>query len=116
MNKYRGVVYRALQDQPLNNFMLANHKAPFNDSLFRFKVKARNQALMTPFMRRLLFRKGEGICRICNKDRQNTIYHMLNACGKMTRLYTQRHDAVVDRLEEAINMLIKPSGEILRTK
>jgi hypothetical protein len=41
---------------------------------------------------------------------------MLNACCKMTRFYTQRHDAVVDRLEEAINMLIKPSGEIFKNK
>jgi hypothetical protein len=46
-NSYRGAVYRALEDQPLSNFMLANHKAPFNNSLFRFTVKARNQALMT---------------------------------------------------------------------
>jgi hypothetical protein len=71
---------------------------------------------MTPFMRRLLFRKGDGICIICNKDRQDTTYHMLNACGKMTRFYTQRHDAVMDRLEEAINMLVKPSGELFKNK
>jgi hypothetical protein len=36
--------------------MMANHKAPFNNSLFRFIVKARNQALMTPFMQRELFK------------------------------------------------------------
>jgi hypothetical protein len=41
--------------------MMANHKAPFNDSLFRIVVKARNQALMTPFMPRVLFRTGDGI-------------------------------------------------------
>jgi hypothetical protein len=34
----------------------------------------------------------------------------------MTRFYTQRHDALVDRLEEAINMLNKPSGEIFKNK
>jgi hypothetical protein len=58
-NKYRGVVHQALLKQSLSNFMMANHKAPFNDSLFRFVVKARNQALMTPFMRRVLFRTGD---------------------------------------------------------
>jgi hypothetical protein len=41
---------------------------------------------------------------------------MLNARGKMTGFYTQRHEAVVDRLEEAINMLLKPSGEIFKNK
>jgi hypothetical protein len=46
-NKYRGVVRQALIKQSLSNFMMANHKAPFNDSLFRFVVTARNQALMT---------------------------------------------------------------------
>jgi hypothetical protein len=64
--------------------MLANQKAPYDDSLFRFTVKARNQALMAPFMRRLIFRQGNGICKICNRDRQDTTYHMLNACSKMT--------------------------------
>jgi hypothetical protein len=81
-NKYRGVVHQAFIRQPLSNFMMANHKAPFNDSLFRFIVKARNQALMTPFMRRVLFRTGDGICRICNRDRQDTTYHMLKNAVK----------------------------------
>jgi hypothetical protein len=87
-NNYRGAVYRALEDQPLSNVMLANHKAPFNNSLFRFIVKARNQPLLTPFMKRVIFKQGDGLCRICNRDRQDTVYHMLNACGKMTGYYT----------------------------
>jgi hypothetical protein len=48
-NKYRGVVYKALIDQSISNFMLSNCKALFNNGLFRFRVKARNQALVTPF-------------------------------------------------------------------
>jgi hypothetical protein len=83
---------------------------------FRFKVKSRNQALMTPFMPKIIFNQGKGICRLCNKDRQDTTYHMLSACYKLTGYYPQRHDAVVDRLEEAIRMIKKPTGEIFRNK
>jgi hypothetical protein len=54
-NKYRGVVQQTLIDQPISNFMNANCKAPFSDALFRFTVKARNQCLMTNFMRKLIF-------------------------------------------------------------
>jgi hypothetical protein len=32
----------------------------------------------------------------------------------MTGYYNQRHDSVVDRLEEAIRMLRKPTGEIFK--
>jgi hypothetical protein len=71
---------------------------------------------MTPFMRRLIFKQGNGICRICNKNRQDTTYQMLNACNKMTGYYTQRHDAVVDRLEEAINMLVKEAEKFFKIK
>jgi hypothetical protein len=103
-NKYRGVVDKALVDQPISNFMLSNCKAPFSNSLFRFTVKARNQALVTPFLKHLLFHEGNGICRICQRDRQDTIYHILNACPKLTGYYTERHNMVVNKLEEAINL------------
>jgi hypothetical protein len=88
-NKYRGVVYKALVNQPISNFMLANCKAPFNNGSFRFTVKTRNQALVTPFLKHLLFHEGNGICRICSRDRQDTIYHILNACPKFTGYYTE---------------------------
>jgi hypothetical protein len=99
--KYRVVVYKALNDQPTSNFMKANHKAPDNDSLFRFTIKARNQTLMTPFMSRVIFNQGNGLYRLCSKDRQDTTYHMLSVCIKLTGKYTQRHDAVVDRFDES---------------
>jgi hypothetical protein len=47
-NQYRGVVHKALKDQPISNFMLSNCKVPFNNGLFRFTVKTSNQALITP--------------------------------------------------------------------
>jgi hypothetical protein len=71
---------------------------------------------MTPFMLRVLFRIGDGICRICNRKRQDTIYHMLNARCKTTGYYTQRHNSAVDRLEEAIRMLKKPTDEMFKNR
>jgi hypothetical protein len=70
-NKYRRLVYQALSDQPISNFILANHKPPFNGRLFKSTFKARNHALMSPFMRKIIFRQGNGFCRICNRDRQD---------------------------------------------
>jgi hypothetical protein len=115
-NKYRGVVYKALVDQPISNFMLSNCNAPFNNSLFRFTVKARNQALVTPFLKRLLFHEGNGICRICQRNRQDTIYHILNACPKFTGYYIERPNMVVNKLEEAINLLAPDHQEIFKNK
>jgi hypothetical protein len=60
-NKYRGVVYKALVDQHISNFMLNNCTAPFNNGLFRSTVKPPNQALVTPFLKHLLFYEGNGI-------------------------------------------------------
>jgi hypothetical protein len=34
----------------------------------------------------------------------------------MTGYYTQRHNAVVDKLEEAIRMLRKPIGEMFKNR
>jgi hypothetical protein len=82
-NKYRGVVQQTLYNQPISNFKNANCQAPFSDALFRFTVKARNQCLMTNYMRKLIFREGNGICGICQKDKQDTIYHILNGCNRM---------------------------------
>jgi hypothetical protein len=48
-NKYRGVGYKALVDQPISNFMLSNCKAPFNNGLFRFTVKAATKPLSLVF-------------------------------------------------------------------
>jgi hypothetical protein len=77
-NKYRGVVQQTLIDQPIPNFINANCNAPFSDALFRFMMKARNQCLMTNFMRKLIFREGNRVCGLCRKDRQDTVYHILN--------------------------------------
>jgi hypothetical protein len=96
--------------------MLANFKAQFNNGLFRFTVKARNQALVTPFMKHLLFHEGNGICRICSRDRQDTIYHILNARPKFTGYYTERHNMVVSKLVEAINLLVPDHEEIFQNK
>jgi hypothetical protein len=115
-NKYRGVVYKALTNQPISNFMLANCKALFNNGLFRFTVKARNQALVTPFLKHLLFHEGNGVCRICPRDRPDIIYHIWNACPKFTGYYTERHNMVVSKLEEAINLLVPKHQEIYQNK
>jgi hypothetical protein len=115
-NKYRGVVYKALIDQPISNFMLSNWKAPFNNSLFKFVVKARYQALVTPFLKRLFFHEGNGICRICQRERQDAIYHILNACPKFTGYYTERHNMVVNKLEETINLLVPNHQENFKNK
>jgi hypothetical protein len=115
-NKYRRVVYKALVDQPISNFMLSNCLVPFNNGLFKFKVKARNQALVTPFLKHLLFNEGNRVCRIWRKDRQETIHHILNVCPKYTGNYTERHNMVVKKLEEAINLLAPNHKGIFKNK
>jgi hypothetical protein len=72
-NKYRGVVHQALIKPPLSSLMMANRKAFFNDFIFRYVVKARNQALMTPFMLRVLFRIGDGILEYAT-GKDKTLY------------------------------------------
>jgi hypothetical protein len=111
-NKYRGVVQQTLIDQPIYNFMNANCKAPFSDAPFRFTVKTRNQYLMTNFMRKLIFHDGNGVCGLCRKDRQDTVYHILNGCERMAGDYTTRHNLIVNRLVEAIKLNCRILGEV----
>jgi hypothetical protein len=63
----------------VNSYVLANRKAPYTDSLFWLTAKARNQALMTPFMTKVIFNQGNELYRLCNRDKQYTTYHMLSA-------------------------------------
>jgi hypothetical protein len=111
-NKYRSVVQQTLIDQPISNFINANCKAPFSHALFRFTVKARNQCLMTNFMRKLIFHDGNGVCGLCPKDRQDTVYHILNECDGMAGDYTTRHNLIVNRLVEAIKLNYRIIGEV----
>jgi hypothetical protein len=83
--------------------MCANCKAPFTNTLFRFTVKARSQCLVTPFLSHLIFRDGNGICGLCNRDRMDTLYHILNGCSKLTTHYTNRHNKIVQVVVEAIS-------------
>jgi hypothetical protein len=55
-------------------------------------------------MRKLIFREGNGICGICQKDRQDTVSHILNECDKMCWDYIARHNLIVDRLSEQSNL------------
>jgi hypothetical protein len=84
--------------------MNANSKVPFSIALFQFTVKARNQSLMTNYMRKLIFREGKGICGIYQKDRQDTVYHILNECDRMCLDYIARHNLIVNRLVKAIKL------------
>jgi hypothetical protein len=102
-NMYRGVVLKTLVNQPISNFMYANCKTPFKNSLFRFTVKAHSQCLVTHFMRHLIFRGGNGICNLCNRDRMDTLCHILNGCPKLTTHYTNRHNKIVQVVVEAIS-------------
>jgi hypothetical protein len=103
-NKYSGVAQQTLYNQHISNFMSANCKTPFSNSLFRFTVKARNQCLTTNYMRNFIFREGNRICGICQKDRHDTVYHILNGCDRMCGDYIARHNLIVDRLSEAIKL------------
>jgi hypothetical protein len=92
--------------------MNANCKASFSDALFRFTVKARNQCLMTNFMRKLIFHDGNGVYGLCRKDRQDIVYHILNGCEGMEGDYTIRHNLIVNRLVEAIKLNCRIIGEV----
>jgi hypothetical protein len=100
-NKYRGVVLKTLMDQLISNFMLANCKNPFSDMLLRFTIKARNQCLVTTFIRHLIFRQDNGICTLCNRDRMDTIYHILNACPNLL-------DTIQKDIIELLTLFQKP--------
>jgi hypothetical protein len=54
-------------------------------------------------MRHLIFREGNGICNLCNRDRMDTLYHILNGCPKLTTHYTNRHNKIVQVVVEAIS-------------
>jgi hypothetical protein len=62
-------------------------------------------------MRKLIFRGGKGICGICQKDRQDTVYHILNGCDRMYRDYIARHNLIIDRLSEAIKLTCNLASE-----
>jgi hypothetical protein len=111
-NKYRGMVQQTLYNQPISYFMNANCKDPFSDALFRFPVKARNQCLMTNYMRKLIFREGNLICGICQKDRQDTVNYILNGCNRMCTDYISRHKLIFDRLSEAIKLNCNLASEV----
>jgi hypothetical protein len=87
-------------------------KAPFSFALFLFMVKAGNQCLTTHYMRKLILREGNGICGICQKNRQDTVYHILNGCDKMCGDYIARDNLIVDRLSEAIKLNCNLAREI----
>jgi hypothetical protein len=67
-------------------------------------------------MRKLIFREGKGICGICHKDKQDTVYHILNGCKRMCGDYIARHNLIADRLVEAINLNCHYEGEIYENR
>jgi hypothetical protein len=111
-NKYRGVVQQTLIDKTITEFMSNNCKGPFSDAQFRFTVKARPQYLMTNFMRKLIFGEGNGVCNLCQKDRQNKVYHILNGCNLIAGDYITRHNLIVKGISEAIKLNCNVIGTV----
>jgi hypothetical protein len=67
---------------------------------------------MRNFMPKLIFREGNGVCGLCRKDRQDTVYHILNGFERMAGDYTTRHNLIVNRLVEAIKLNCRILGEV----
>jgi hypothetical protein len=67
---------------------------------------------MTNFMRKLIFREANGVCGLCPKDRQDTVYHILNECKRMCGEYTVKHNLIMNRLVEAIKLNCNIFGDV----
>jgi hypothetical protein len=63
-------------------------------------------------MRKLIFREVTGVYGLCEKDRQDIAYHILNDCNRMVGNNTSRHNLIVDRLKEAIKIKCHIIGDV----
>jgi chromosome condensin MukBEF ATPase and DNA-binding subunit MukB len=59
---------------------------------------------MANYMRKLIFGEGNRICKLCQKDQENTVFHILNGSNRMVGNYTASHNLIIDPLSEAIKL------------
>jgi hypothetical protein len=56
------------------------------------------------FYDKLILRKAIGTCNLHIKDREGTVYRLLNGCDRMVGGYAVRYKLIFDRLFQAMKL------------
>jgi hypothetical protein len=99
----RGQSIETFKKSRMSNFYIGNCKAPVSDALVRFSLRCRNDTQWTPARKALIFGKENHnpICD-CGNHRIGNLLHILNNCDFNLGWMTDRHNAVQQRVVEAI--------------
>jgi hypothetical protein len=101
--KCRGQSFKTFKNSPTSNFYVGNCKSPVSDALERFSIRAINDTLWTPAKKVAIFKEQySSACCGCNNKRFCNLLHILNNCNYNMEYMTYRHNAVQERLVEAI--------------
>jgi hypothetical protein len=105
-----GKTFKTLQNSNQANFMMNNCKAPIPDSLLRFIIQARCGTLITPALQYKFhwIEKAQSICSCWGRDEQCNLFHIAGACKKRMYDYTTRHNNVLEKVKDLIDLTIKP--------
>ncbi|GMO19738.1 MAG: hypothetical protein Ta2E_10790 [Mycoplasmoidaceae bacterium] len=112
--KTRGQSICTFKNSPISNFYIGNCKAPTNDYLLRFSIRARNDTLWTPAKKAILNNSINPYCN-CGNGRYCNVLHILNNCNYYMKGMTERHDKIQNRLVEAIEKHKKIAKEEIKT-
>jgi hypothetical protein len=75
----RGQSYFTLEGSPISSFFIGNCKAPVNDHLIRFVIRARNDTLWTKARSAMCNQSISPFCE-CHREGYANLCHTLNCC------------------------------------
>jgi hypothetical protein len=90
--------------------MMNNCKAPIPDSLLRFIIPARCGTLITPALKFKFhwIERSESMCSCWGIEEPCNLFHMANHCKKRMYDYTTRHNNVLEKVRDLIELTVKP--------
>jgi hypothetical protein len=96
---------KTCKESTASNSMLDNCKAPVSDFILKFLIRARGNTLWTPAVKaaRLQSFQRSTYCS-CSNGRKCNLLHILNNCGFNFKLMTERHNLIVQKLCEGIDL------------
>jgi hypothetical protein len=105
-----GKTFKTLQKSNQANFMMNNCKAPIPDSLLRFIIQSRCGTLITPALKYKFhwIERDEIICSCWEREEPCNLYHISNHCKKRLPDYTIRHNNVLEKVKDLIELTINP--------
>lgn len=97
----RGHTFKLMENSPLSNFFLRDHRGRMNDATVRFTILARTNSIFTGQHSRLSNRIRNpdtdfSKCVACGGD--DSLAHRLNGCLKNIHKYKPRHDGVAEEM------------------